>query len=678
MRFRINLNPLSLFLALSIPIIIFLVSFTRFSVSGMRSKQSPRNLYCLVNKACGSSKCTEAINRKKHRVMHHIKQISAFIIVFSLFMIYFHLAYYAENIFGILPAGYDRNKHLALTMWFLETNSVMAYYPGTRYLIFYPVGVHMILAIVIRIAFYIAEVFGYKSLSNGFLANWEYVSLLFCFLICFILAFYPLAVYTISKGIAGIARKYEEIGVITAVLSLLFVGDVAISEPFHNIVGNYLVGFVAMILYECIENDQLGNVKHILLLAILTTSISIIHIYSLLYEVVVMALAFTYYLIRQSIFYVRRRHRSIGKILSPIVMLPTVSFVLTSILYPEYVLGFFSYLCRLSYQKSVYTNLQKDSLTKLWTSTGILSIERFLVDLKYILKGMYMLSIFLSLILVLLAVILCTWGRAVLVGSIEIHKPELKSTKYMLLLLLSSALYTFVPLTPKYDIVEVRGMYFFPIILGGAMLLSYISIKEWMRDFVKVLSSSSRLLGNKFVVVRRVIKIGFLLALLLGIFLFVQIASNLAKAQINSVARGRIIGYINMDDVYKLAEKIREYVPQRCSIVYPDGGRAMELIILSMLVNNTIYFAGIYTTMPDQVELSKLYKVCNVWIRGGYYTIRINISDTRYMEIINKYSVGAIIENPLFKLDYDRIFRLFPRAMILKISRYYTLVVLNR
>ena len=61
-----------------------------------------------------------------------------------------------------------------------------------------------------------------------------------------------------------------------------------------------------------------------------------------------------------------------------------------------------------------------------------------------------------------------------------------------------------------------------------------------------------------------------------------------------------------------------------------------------------------------------------------YLEITMNIDDYYYLEIVSRYNVGAIIENPFFRLDHQRIQKLFPESKIIEISKYYTLVVLQQ
>jgi len=680
MRLNLNSNILVTIISLGTPIVITSLSLIHKLIHKLKERKErsvtiKHSLQRLIIKVRKPQINPKQLIRFTSRIEGELIKALIFIVVLLISLSFFYWAYYAESLYEVLPAGYDRNSHLARVFWFLEKNSIMVYSFGTKYLNFYPVGMHMILATIIRISFYIANVLNIQQITTDFLANWETVSILFCEIICFFLALYPIAIYTISKELGG---KREGIGLASAIASLALIGNVAVLEPFHNLIGNYLVGFIAVVLCWYIKRDLLADPKHVAFLALILASIALIHTFSLVYAAILFAIILTYYLGKHIIAYMQgRKEVHIKKLALATLLTPIIGFIYTLIIYPEYVFGEIFEMLRRMHAREVYEDLVKYSTTGLPQTPSMLSVEGLLTQTKFALKGVYAICLLSGTTLALAAIFIYFWGRAILIDNIKVHKPKF-DTMYLLLFIIVSAIYTLTPILPKMGIEEVRGVYLYAISLGGALYLLYKSAQEWLRTLASIIQKKRVWLARHINTVGKIIKIFIIIVSLLSLTPIFESSNSLAKQTIEQTRRGRIVGYIKIQGVYKLAEAIKNNVPPSKAIVYPRGGDGdVERFILSLLINNTIYMAGIYVDMPMVSELAKLYMSCKVWIIGEYYTVRFNINDTYYMDIVEKYNIGAIIETSLFRLNHNRILRLFPRSKIIKVSTYYTLVVLG-
>ena len=661
MRGRIDSEALILLISLGIPLILLIVililNLIRIIQHRWRKLSKSDAQHINIRKRLLNKIRSLTLTKLRRYSLQYIKRVIIFVVAIYIALSFFYWTYYAESIHEVLPAGHDRNAHLARIIWFLETNRILINMFGTNYLNFYPVSMHMVLATIIRITLYIANIFGIQHTSTeAFLANWKMISMLFSELICFFMALYPIAIYTVSKELTN----DENLAAVSMIVSLLFLSNVAILEPFHNIIGNYLVGLFTIIMLECVRRDLLADLKHASLLAIFLTSITLIHTFSLVYASIIFILMILTYLAKQIVCYVQgKKFIEIKKLVASIILAPTLSLVFGLAIYPEYIIGILSEMVRRLHTKTVYEHISVYSTTGLPKRPGFLTFEGFLTQTKFALGGTFLVSFILSLLLGLVAVFIYVWGRASLTGTTEI-RGSLGRYGGLILLLFASAIYTFTPVLPKMGIEEVRGVYLYSISLGGAILLFYVAIKAWLTDLAKVLLSKKARLKRYIKIMGYLAKVMLIVLIVFGLVSMFEYSHSLAKQKMNQIKPGRIIGYLNINEAYKLADSINSHVPPEYAVVYPGGGgRDMEIYIISLLVNNTVYLAGIYTDMPEQIELAMLYSVCKFWMLNEYKTVRFNINDSYYKEIIDKYNIGAIVETPTFQLDHRRILRLF-------------------
>lgn len=255
----------------------------------------------------------------------------------------------------------------------------------------------------------------------------------------------------------------------------------------------------------------------------------------------------------------------------------------------------------------------------------------------------------------------------------------MSSWKYIVVLLIASIVYLFLPVIPKLGVSEVKGIYFFPLILGGSVYINVIAIENIVKG-IRSTAYENNLQVRKIRCVLRKIGWGmFVVFFCIGNILLIEASDTIVSAEIRTIAhyRYRVYGYmyIHMDEVYNLAKHISEHIPSEYSVIYPNSGwRRMERIILDILIDNELLSTsdgsrGLYIPL--------FYSTYGVWIRGAYKIVKFRVSDDEYLELVANFSVGGIIEDPYCKTNHTQIKLLFPNSLIIGISSYYTLIVLN-
>jgi len=599
------------------------------------------------------------------------KNNSMAVLALSVMIIFFLVAMIFEALDCPLPAGFDRNKHLAYVVWFIWNRTIMENYVGTAYNNFYPVGMHMFLAILFIIV--MALTMGSNVLQAPISPeNFVVISEAFVFMGSLIIAMYPLALHTLLC----LVTRNHDLNKYTLLSSLMILGYVVVVEPIHMLLGNILIPFVFL---ACIASKfskkKSDRIIYGLLVMITISSVLLIHIYAAVYHLLtVMAVELAY---KARAYRSKESVKSIFRLLSNWIKvaikgaLSVALFLLASLaiitsLYPGYIFGIRQESVRVSNSPNVLAELSRYSQTQTLWSVYNPRDPRFLplyissainaLLIPFILTG--------CLIMLLFGLKIATSLRNNKVRK----KPQISNMDYrktiefgFLFFLIFSAFYTLFPIIPKFGITEVKALFLLPILLGA---LTKATIKE----ISYVIMSLKRGTSNVHLISKRV---GMWMALLL---LVSAIMTTIVV--IRSLSFSRVGGYINFSEVKQLAQVINLNVRKEYTIVYPDGSRQMELLILETLVKNKIILASISTDLPQQIELARIYKYCYVWKRGAYYSFAFNSSAREILEIIVSNHIGAIISNPFFILDYEQILSLFPNARIIRISSYYTITIL--
>jgi len=234
---RVNLSAPSIItiVSLGLPTLLLLLKMYRFISAifkKLRKNLKERKLGTVkekIKKICGSKRLYCFL---KNNLLVSIQ-------VLLLSGIFFLSSYHFELIDPTLPAGHDRNTHLAIILWFLEENSMMVRYPGTLFLNYRPVGFHMLLAIIFKIILFL---FGltYSSVSHVYLTNMSTISSLFCAMVHFFISFYPIAVFSV---VYELSNESESLALLSSLAAISYIGYIVALEPLHHLLGLYVVGF---------------------------------------------------------------------------------------------------------------------------------------------------------------------------------------------------------------------------------------------------------------------------------------------------------------------------------------------------------------------------------------------------------------------------------------------------
>ena len=580
------------------------------------------------------------------------------LLVFFSMIIFFIVAVYFESIHQPLPAGFDRNKHLAYVIWFAQNRNLMRHYMGTTYNNFYPVGMHMVLAILIAIVVSLVPV------VNKFVAMSE----IFVLMSALIVAMYPLALFLLVDS----ALRNKSFSKYVVVSAFPLLGYIVVLEPIHMLLGNILVPFTFLIcLFAKKSKGIWERIFYMFLLIMVMFVVMLIHTYALVYHVItILAVEFAYRVqmhqkagVKRMDAFTRRIFVWIKALMGSAIytfIVMILGLIMAFILYPNYILGIYEESIRISKSSEVLSELARYSKGGvLWSVYNPRDPQFFPLYVYEIVKSVFpifILMLCLAMILLVFSFVTSDCNKSVLSSR---SKTEWRGA--FLVFFVLSGMYVFLPIIPKFGITEAKALYFTPISLG-------LIIGE-IQNRLACLSASLR---RKHLCMRTLLNsVGRFLSVIVLLFGLV-----LAFLITNTISFSRVSGYINFAEVQQLAKAISLNVREEYTVVYPDGSRQMELLILETLVRNRIVLASILTDLPQQIEFAKLYKYCYTWKRGAYYLFMFNSSPEEVLRIIVSNHIGAIIANPFYIPNYKIILGLFPDARIVRISSYYTVLIL--
>jgi len=584
--------------------------------------------------------------------------------------VFFLVAIIVEAFCWPLPAGFDRNKHLAYVIWFIQKKMLMERYMGTTYNNFYPVGMHMFFALILAI---LLAILNFLAITNNIFTvpeGFGIISEVFVCISAFIIFMYPVALYFLTCLIS----KDKAVTKYTMLASLILLGFIVLIEPIHMLLGNLLVPFTLLFLdySKFFSKKSLKKIFCALVVVAIFSATILIHIYAAIYHILIVVSIelvknFTTYsasgrckkvVFRRMLALVKAFIKTIFNV----AFLLLISLMAIFILYPNYLYGIYQESIRVSKASQVLSELSKFSQTgKLWSIYNPRDPHFLPLYMYCAIRSMLAPFMFVGLLILwvfLLKLLMRSRSDTRKARKSQASSYNMKALTFMVV----SAIYVFLPVVPKFGITEVKALYFLPMIIG--YLVSEVVRKSnyVTENIIKRIRKFSKL-SKKFCNFAIVV-----------ITILVALISTIEA--INTMGSSRIGGYIDFSEVWHLAKVINLNVKENYTIVYPDGSRQMELLILETLIKNRVLLASISTDMPKQMELAKLYKICYIWKRGTFYRFVFNTSPEDILKIIVGNNIGAIISNPFFILDYRQIMSLFPNVRIIRISSYYTIAIL--